>query len=354
MAKRKKKIKVDEKQIVTINTIIIDFLIVLVVLLIIFYIHKDFSYSVKNSIPYGILIIYSGMVFEYKQITNDWEKVILTSIGALLISVIAFLPGKNENKYDLYFHLSYWTYWYVISFVGIALYYHRKKTIPKLTEGITLIQSIAIIYWIMDVGNILEHSPFVSILIIFGLISSLFSIYNAFSYRELTKNTRLTLSIWSAIVMMIFGFEFIYKVLKFEQINDAQGIIEVVVFSVQNFLLGISIIYILQNFVLVFDFLPDESRQLVYKSKNELKKEHLKRYSDKQVKINHSIIIFIFTSLFFITNFFYRLIPRNMAIWITFIFFPYIIEVFELIKYKVNKKQTTANTGNRCTSDTKQ
>ena len=111
--------------------------------------------------------------------------------------------------------------------------------------------------------------------------------------------------------MMIFGFEFIYKVLKFEQINDAQGIIEVVVFSVQNFLLGISIIYILQNFVLVFDFLPDESRQLVYKSKNELKKEHLKRYSDKQVKINHSIIIFIFTSLFFITNFFYRLINHS-------------------------------------------
>lgn len=338
MTKRRKNIKVEKKQIKTVNTILIDFLIVLVVLLFIFYIHKGFSYSVKNSIPYGILIIYSGMIFEYKQITNNWEKVILTSIGALLISVIAFLPGKNEHKYDLFSHLSYWTYWYVISFVGITLYYHRKKTISKLTEGITLIQSLAIIYWIIDVGNILEHSTFVTILIIIGLISSLFSIYNAFSYRELTKNTRLILSIWSAIVMVIFGFEFIYKVLKFEQINNAQGIIEVVVFSVQNFLLGISIIYILQNFVLVFDFWPDENRQLVYKSKDELKKEHLRRYSDKQVKINHSIIIFLFISIFFMANFFYRFVPRNMAIWITFIFFPYIIDVFELIKNRTNKK----------------
>lgn len=215
--------------------------------------------SERTLISIMIIPLILGIIFENKRLSTDWKTIALKILGALLLSIFAFLPGKKEQNYSFENHIEMWPYWFIFFFVLISMFYHEKKIVSKLTEGITLLQSISIIYWILDIGFLNFKNIFTYIIIGIGLIFCIISFIHAFSYIKLTRNARLFLSIWSSIIMIIFAYDYIYRVYNFDYfvdykiLNDGLNIL-------QYFLLGVSLIYIFQNAYMLLVYLPDRHR----------------------------------------------------------------------------------------------
>ena len=267
----------------------------------------------------------------------------LKVIGALFFSTLAFIPNKNEHHYDFENHIEMWPYWFIFIFVIISMIYHDKKVIPQLTEGITLLQSISIIYWIIDIGFLNFKNAFVYLLISIGVVFCIISFIHAFSYIKLTRNSRLFLSIWSSIVMIIFAVDHIYRVYNFDYFIDNKLINEGLNF-LQYFLLGVSLIYIFQNAFMLLTYLPDKHNFYGKSHMKEIKnmnKTHIKRYSMNQIKISDSFLALVLTTIVYYLNYVYQLIPRHTLIWSIFWIFPFVIWMKKLIIEKLNYRQQT-------------
>lgn len=308
-------------------------------LVLLLYISFRMYIAERNLIPISIFALIAGAVFETKRLTEKWESVISTALFSFGCSFLAFFPGKREYVYNFENHIEIWPYCFLIFFLIFTIGFNKDKVIPKLTEGITLLQSITIIYWVVDFGLITMDNLFLIILMSVGLFFSIFSIFHAFTHTELTRTSRLTLSIWSTIVFVLLATENIIRTFQNEQIENTEDITSGFYIGLQYFLLGVSSVYILQNYAMLLGFLPDKKRffnEQYYKDLKELKSEHIKRYSMQQIDILHSLYCIIFTGGIFSLNFYYKVVPKHTAIWMVFVSFPFIMFVYEFIK-KRNK-----------------
>lgn len=321
----------------SLDFIAIAALIGILLLSLTFYFIKKNNESDKSLIPISAVALILGLIYEYKKICEKWHLVILNTIVSYVLSFLAFLPGKREQPYILENHIEAWPYVFCFIFIFICIIFYSKKSTQNLTEGITLLQSTAIIYYVLDIELINQNNIYVIVLMCVGILYSLISIFHAFSYSELTKKVRFNLSIWSSLIMAIFACDNIYRTFTGGQIETSQQFYQAVLIFGQYFLLGVSSIYIVQNFFMLFGFLPGKGsffNKKYFNELKELKKEHISRYSSEQIKKSHALLCIIITSFFFFLNFKFNFMPRNTIIWLVFVLFPVIIHYFEKVKNK--------------------
>ncbi len=285
--------------------------------------------SDRNLISIMIIPLILGIIYENRKLSTDWKTISLKILGSIFLSIFAFLPGKNEKHYDFENHIEGWPYCFVFFFVLISTIYHNKKVIPKLTEGITFLQSISIIYWIIDLRFLNIKNIFTFILIGLGLIFSFISFIHAFSYLKLTKKVRLFLSIWSSIIMIIFAIDHINRVFNFNSFSNYQ-LFDEALCILQYFLLGISLIYIFKNASMLFVYFPDKNSPYGKEQMKDIKqmnKTHIDRYSEEQIKILDSLFALLFTSGLYYLNLKHQIMPRHTLIWLVFFGFPLLISL---------------------------
>lgn len=295
--------------------------------------------SEKTLISIMIIPLIMGIIFENKRLSTDWKTIVLKIFGALLLSVFAFIPRKNEQNYSFESHIETWPFWFIFFFVLISVIYHNKKIVPKLTEGITLLQSISITYWIVDIGFLNFKNVFVYILIGIGVVFCIISFIHAFSYIKLTRNARLFLSIWSSIIMIIFAVDHIYRVFNFDYFNDYKMLNDGLNI-IQYFLLGVALIYIFQNAFMLLVYLPDKYNWYNKEQMKEIRKmnkTHIDRYSKSQINIIDAVVALIFTTGIYYWNYNYQMMPRHTLIWLLFWIFPFVV----WCKNKINNKIKT-------------
>ena len=139
--------------------------------------------------------------------------------------------------------------------------------------------------------------------------------------------------------MMLFAVDNIYRVYQNEQIENTADLTSGLFVGLQFFLLGVSSIYIAQNFLMLFSFLPGKGtffNDHYFKELKELKSDHIKRYSDKQVSILHSIFCVLFSGTIFALNHYFQILPRHLAIWTVFVIFPFIFILYDYVSEKKN------------------
>ncbi len=299
------------------------------------------GYRINNSegrlIPISVLALIAGVIYENKRITEKWSTVLYSALGSFLFSFLAFLPGKRERIYDFENHIEMWPYSFIFIFIIITICFNEEKVIYKLTEGITLIKSVAITYWVIDYGFVKTENIFMLTIMSIGLLFALFSILHAFTHIELNRTNRLILSIWSSIILVLLALDNIYRVYQNDDIENTGNLINGVWIGTQYFLLGISSVYIVQNMIMLIGFLPDKNsffNTRYYKELKELKDKHIKRYSQEQISILNSLLCIIFTSITFFLNYKYQILPRHTVIWLVFVLFPIILYILEYIKRK--------------------
>lgn len=316
----------------------------IVSILLLLFISYRIYVSERTLIPISIFALIVGAIFQTKLLIKNWAIVLFATLISLIFSLLVFLPNKREYEYDFEDHIEIWPFAFLLIFLMLSVFFAKDKVTPKLTEGITLMQSIAIIYWIVDFGFLKTNNIFLIVLMTIGLILSIFSIFHAFTHAELNRTNRLILSIWSTIIYVVFALEYVFIVFQNLQIENAENLTSGMYIALQYFLLGVSGVYIVQNFLMLVGFLPGKNsffNSLYYKELKELKSEHIKRYSIEQVNVFHSLFCILFTSGVFYINHEYKIVSRNIAIWVVFTSFPFVLIISEfLIRKTITKSHS--------------
>lgn len=276
-------------------------------------------------VPYLTLPLILGLILENRRLEKNWKMLALKIMLAIICaSVISFFKVLES---DISTEVALWPYTFIFFFALFSALYHDRKVTPVITEGTTLLQSISIIYFILHYGY-LEFSNFFEILIWgIGLLFCLLSLYNAFSYTSLSSKLRLLLSIWSAVIMLVFSLVYILSVYHYTRFTGNFYIDNSLNFT-QYFLLGISLIYLIQNARMVVVYIPSKNSffdKAHMKRISRMNKLHVWRYSKEQVKIKDSLLILFLTSAVYFLNYSLDLIPPYTMIWIVFWSAPMII-----------------------------
>jgi hypothetical protein len=295
------------------------------------------STSDANLVPSSVFALILGAIFESKLITQKWSTVLYTVLAAFVFSLFGFIPGKHEHIYNLDEHIMVWPYLFLFIYVLAMVVFNEKKITPKLSESATMIMSVAIIYWVVDHGFYSNSSALFQGILLAGSLVAVFCIINAFLNIPMTGPLRLFLSIWSSFVMALLAIDNIYLVYLHGQIEDSVYLLDKIEIGLQYFMLGVCSIYIAQNILMILSFMPGKGElfnDAYFKRLDELKKEHIQRYSMAQSSIIESSICLIVSCALYAFNYHYQILPRNTAIWI-------VIFILTRVLYWYGKRKQT-------------
>lgn len=277
-----------------------------------------------------------GLIFQGKRLYGTWRPLIenfVIALGGVFFIFVMTHKGLNDIGEKIYLIAYVFLLCFILSFLA-KFKKSRILIIPKLTEGITLLHSIAVIYWLIDFSR---HYVYAKIMYVFFFVifsMALFSIVNAFTKISLSKTNRFLLSFWSSIVMILFALDYIISVFNNGEISDSLSFHQGVFVFLQYFLLGISAIYIAQNINMILGFLPNREESLFQSSRRRkaLKKDHIERYSENQVSVLYAVFGVVFSTCLFWLNYEYQFMSKQSIIWIVFVSFPILIHSFEYFK----------------------
>lgn len=287
------------------------------------YIAYRASLSDRKLFSISLLALFGGLLFESFRVSNSWKTVIAIFFGSYLFSLVSFLPGKREQHYNFENHIQNWPYFLLFFFALAFAIFHKDRVTEKLTEGITLLLSLSVIYWTVDYGFTNYHDWFVISLMSIAFLFTAFSILNALTNLHLSKGVRLTLSVWSTIILFAFAIDNIIRVFSNSEIESSY-FSDGLYIGLQFFLLGVSAVYIMQNYILLSGFLPSKNGN--YRNDlRENKKDHIDRYSDQQVSIGISLFCILYTGIIYWLNYMYQFLPRHTMIWLVIVTFPLIL-----------------------------
>lgn len=301
---------------------IIVVIAVLGLLLLSLYLFYRIYIADKEILHLYFLPLLLGLTIEYWRISNKLPTVLWTALGAFVLSFFNFLPYKREPGYDFEDHLEFWPFAFLGIYIFIAMFIQFTKATKRLTEGITLLLTLSINYWIFSNDYWNSEYLIVKILIIINGIFSVYSIFHSVSYRNHSKASVFVLSIWSSIVTLILSFDNILKVYQNKDIANMTSLSESSFAFLQFFFLGISSIYIAQNIIMVGAFLPGKN---YLNTVREIADVHIGRYSDEQVYLFDAVLVLIITLVAFGINYKFQYFPTNFMIWIMITITPYYV-----------------------------
>jgi hypothetical protein len=279
-------------------------------------------------IPVGFAAMLAGMFLEVGRVTKNWQSVWVIVMVSCLSSMFLFMPNRN-NEVDFLEKLPYWPLMFSFFFTIICVVWFENKFVPQIDEGFTLIQSVSIVYWCLEIG--VHQWDWLSVKLAFFLPLGLLvgtAVFHAFTYFELSKGKRLILSIWSSIIMLAFSADNIIGAL-IATYNGPPPNIDLVYF-LRYFFLGIALTYIMQNFMLLQQFFPgknDKKGEYAERVK-QLKELHSSRFSPHQVKRSHATLGLLFAGTIYGLNLQFDIVPRQIAIWSVFVTFPMVLAFF--------------------------
>lgn len=151
--------------------------------------------------------------------------------------------------------------------------------------------------------------------------------------------SKLVLSIWSSIIMLVFALFYFLKIIELDIVPNNNLNDNVIIF-IQYFFFGMSIIYSTQNIWLLIRFFPDKhEKPSHYKSRiKKLCKEHSARFEDFQLSKANALICIVTVSSIYYFNSVYNWINALTLIWLVFILFPILIFYYQKLILLKKKK----------------
>ncbi len=284
---------------------------------------NEYYFSNNFIIPFFMIALIGGIVFEYIKISDSFVKTLKTLIYSSLISLGVFLPAEGDLPYTLQHHLQLWPYAFCMVFIVMTIADYKDKITPRINGGITLIQSLAVIYLLIYFG-FWHAKNIVNVGIIIALLFSLFSIYYAFKDKILSKSSKFILRLWNSLVIMALAIYNVYTVSQMGTITTLEYTPNHLLFLAQYFLLGVSSIYFIYNFFTLISLIPGPTGH-DGEFQDDQREGHIQKFSDVPIDRTRSFIIVMFAILIFTYNYFTTFLPPNFIVWIMLLAFPVII-----------------------------
>lgn len=301
----------------------------LITITIYFYLISKVETSHRITILINSTALILGLLFQGIRIINKWSTLTIYLIYSAVYSLVMLFLKGSANLKELENHLIFLPFYLLFTYFFLFISRNKKKITTPLTKGLTLLQSVALIYWIFDTEQCNNPDSLKIFVLLLVMVFILVSIYHAFSQKETSENSRLGLSVWSSIIMLIFAIDNIAHLVPQAYILSNTNETNYAIIVIQFFILGISSIYIIGNLQMIIGYIPDKSNSYkpkYYQDIDNLTNEHIQRYSPQKIKIKDSLICILYSSILFAINYRYNLFPRQMTIWFVFISFPFLLK----------------------------
>lgn len=286
------------------------------------YIYLKLSSSNRVLIPLSFVPLIAGLLIEYGRITKSRKAILRTFLISYCFSFLAFGKGKGMGAYSFEEHIRLWPFLFIGIFILITLIFYFDNLVIKLSDGMTLLYSISIAYWIIGNHYWDNSNMAVKVLIIASIPFILFSLVHGFTYIPLTKQTKFILSLWGSLIVLVLSIDNIYQIFNSPGISTNASLSQNIYIALQYFLLGTSSIYIVQNVIIIGAALP--TRAFDFSSNNLL----LQRFSGEQdYKMDCFFAAFISITAFSL-NYYFNFLPANIMIWIVIAVFPFLLAIF--------------------------
>ena len=287
------------------------------------------SNTTIQTLTLSYIAFFLGQSLEFKRICGSWKTVILTAFGSFLFSLIVFIPGKREGVYSLQNHLNHWPIAFSVVFLFFTAAGHSRKLIAKIGEGVTLLHSLTLLYFLVELFESWRISSWWAGICI---VPVCYSVIHALTYMKITKNDKLYLSLWSSMTMIVFAFVYVKSVLQMKNVEHliSEGRVwDGAYVFFEHFLLGASGAYILQNVFMLVGYFPSKHNASNYSnSVRELNNFHIDRYSSDQVERRESLFILVLVGGMLAANYHFKIVQPNFAIWMCLIVVPIFVALF--------------------------
>lgn len=300
-------------------------------LFLIIIIYSGLSNSTNIHIAYCLFILSAllGLLYESKNITGSFRFAgIFITISSIISGIFILLNG--EARADVFtFQMQLLLLAIVSIYLMIINLTFEKQITIRLHEGLTMVQSVAVAYWYIDASVTGEIETIINpgAAIGFGFVCH--SIYHGLTRRKLTDEARTVLSFWSCASVFIFVFD------NFQNLQNQNIVFPVttleITFSVFSFFfIGISGVYMVRNIRLLFSMISKDED-----TRRKAVDIQLSRYSRDQFNPGIASILFIICLCIFGINLYFRLMPRQILIWLVFVSLPYLAAISDVIEERL-------------------
>lgn len=284
----------------------------------------------KILLPIGLLALFAGLIFEYRRIDGNWYQVLWTTLSAYGTSFLAFMPHPKNRHYSFEDRIQIWPFVFCSILAIAVITQHKKRVTAHLHEGITLLQTMSILYLVTDINVFSYESHWKWVLITPLTMFSSFALLNALLPVELSNKNRFWLSIWSSLITVSLAADHVRRVYALGMIEGAHDPMTIGIIALNYFLLGTVFIYIAQNIIMLVNFLPGEGaffNRAYFRQVRALRKEHIQRYDAEQLNPALALICLLFAATIFGLNYTYKWVPSSTAIWAVFLTFPWFLSL---------------------------
>lgn len=264
-----------------------------------------------------------------------------------MASIMVLAPFLHEE--DQPFDLKNMLRWWPILFIGIYMLFtvtiaveeKKNRFLPRLTEGVLLVQSFSIVYWLIDTGffHILLRPKYY--LIGVGILPVAASLLLCFTKLRPKRWGILLLSHWSMTVMSVFSIEFLVRTIPVF-LNTQKLFGDPVLYIVEAFVGGIVVLYMAVYLMMLLLYIPPKHGS-IRDWKLQIRDSHrqlIERFIGIDAQLGETLIAICYLSSIFAVNLRYHLVHRSTAISFVFVTMPLTLWVAGKITKAAPKTRT--------------
>lgn len=285
--------------------------------------------SDQQFIPFSMFALIAGLIYESYRITKSYEQILIYSLISYVISLLAFLPDKNEISYSFDTHFKIWIFFYLFTYLLIFIFQHDKKTTATIGEGTSFLFYMAFVYWLYEHHLLNVDHLLIQILTALILVYSFFAMIHAFSTIPHRAMSRFVLSVATSIVIFTLCLNHIFQLYAQGDLSLERTLSQNLILCIQHFLLGTSAIYLFQNMMLLLAFLPNKYSSSYIQDLKDTAQNHIDRFSESHISLIQAFICFGISIMAYTLNIFLKVLHPNTIIWLVIFICPMIVQYFD-------------------------
>jgi hypothetical protein len=207
----------------------------------------------RTLISLSTIALMLGLVFESLRLGGFRKEIMRELLLAYACSFIVFIPMRFE-EYGLMSRISTWPAVFIGAYVIFSVILFKDRIIPKINLTHTFVCLLAFVYYAYEWDWFWDESWLYRCLAFSGLLSTLFVLFLSLRKGVLTQRIRLMLSVFSALLMIFFAAEFAIELFVSTKYAREITWLEKLDLFFPYFVLGMGLVYTMQNIYLIIDF----------------------------------------------------------------------------------------------------
>jgi hypothetical protein len=271
----------------------------------------------RTLISWATMAMMIGLIFESMRLGSFTKKIIFELLLAYLASFIVFIP-VSVDEYDFVSKISTWPAVFFGAYALTSMVLFKDRIIPKINMTYTAVCLLAFMYYVYEWNWFSDDYWLFQGLAFLALGITLFVLVLSIRPGALTQRIRLILSVFSALLMIFFAAEFALELYLSTQYAREVSWLEKLNLFVPYFVLGMGLVYTLQNIFLIIDFNYWGDGDHVQHART-VAALHLKRYDPMKPSLLRLFAPLALVAGILTSNHIFDFVAKQTAVWIVLI-----------------------------------